>query len=84
LAIEIQISEDVRTVMTERHILEEDVRSVIEWAETSAVKLYQPGTEMYLAKRTTDNATFYAKYSYTPKRYTVHSAYMHRSVIVEG
>jgi hypothetical protein len=84
MAIEIQMNQEVRTIMEGRHILEEDIRSVVEWAESSGVKLYQPGTEMYLAKRTIQNATFYAKYSYTPPRYTIHSAYMHRSVLVEG
>ena len=83
MAIEIQISEHARLAMSQRHILEEDIRPVIEWAETSGVKLYQPGTDLYLAKKTTDYATFYAKYSYTPPGYTIHTVYLHRSKIIE-
>ena len=83
MAIEILISEHARLAMSQHHILEEDIRPVIEWAETSGVKLYQPGTDLYLAKKTTDYATFYAKYSYTPPGYTIHTVYMHRSKIIE-
>ena len=83
MSIELKISEHARIVMSERHILEEDIRPVIEWAETSGVKLYQPDTNLYLAKKTTDYATFYAKYSYTPPGYTIHAVYLHRSKIIE-
>lgn len=83
MAIELKISKQAQIAMSQRRILEEDIRPVIEGAETSGVKLYQPGTDLYLAKKTTDYATFYAKYSYTPPGYTIHTVYMHRSKIIE-
>jgi hypothetical protein len=84
VSIELQISDDVGIVMKERYIQVEDVRSVIEWAETSAEKLYRPGKEVFLAKKTIGNATFYVRYSPAPQGYIVHTAYLHRSVIVSA
>ena len=83
MPIQLQISDAVSAVMQKRHILEDDIGPVIEWAETSGEKLYQPGTEMYLAKKEVGNATFYASYSPSPQGYIVHTAYAHRSEILK-
>lgn len=78
--MQLKISEQVKQVMTDRHIYEEDIKAVIEAAEVSGEKLYQPGTNKFLAKRKLGNATFYAVYSPTgDDGFEVHSAYSHRS-----
>jgi hypothetical protein len=70
-------------VMEERHILDEDMKQVIAHAEATGEKLYQEGSERYLAKLKTENATFYVEYSRSGDAYRVHSAYFHRSEIME-
>jgi hypothetical protein len=84
VSIELQISDAAGNAMAKRNIQVEDVSSVIEWAETSAEKLYRPGEDVYLAKKTIGNATFYVRYSPAPQGYIVHTAYLHRSVIVSA
>jgi len=75
--------ERVMALLEERHILDEDVRQVISNAEATGEKLYQPGSERYLAKLKTANATFYVEYSPSVNGYQVHTAYFHRSEIME-
>jgi hypothetical protein len=76
--------EGIATLLDNRHIIDEDVRQVISHAEATGEKLYQEGRERYLAKLKTANATFYVEYSPSPGGYRVHSAYFHRSEIMEG
>ena len=79
------IKEDhAASVMEERHILDDDVKQVISNAEATNEKLYQPQENRYLAKMTLSNATFYVEYSITSDGYLVHTAYFHRSNIIEG
>lgn len=83
---EVAIIKDQRVtqLLDERHILDEDIKQVISIAEATGEKLYQPGTERYLAKLKADNATFYVEYSPLGDGYEVHTAYFHRSEIMEG
>jgi glutamate synthase (NADPH/NADH) small chain len=80
--IKLQISDDVKKCLEERHILEDEIKQVIHHAETEGDKLYQPETNNFLAKLKIGNATFYAKYSIEGKSYLVQSAYAHKSEIL--
>jgi hypothetical protein len=76
--------EPVAKLLDDRHILDQDVKQVISHAEATGEKLYQPGGDRYLAKLQTDNATFYVEYSPSGDGYQVHTAYFHRSQLMEG
>lgn len=76
-------SEVVASLMEQRHILDDDVKQVIANAEATGEKLYQTEGNHFLAKKTLENATFYVEYSITDDSYEVHTAYAHRSKLVE-
>ena len=78
-ALKLEISDDVKSIMDDRHIIEEDLRRVIEHAESTGLKLYQPGTPLFLSKLRISQALFYVEYSSSDKNsYTIHTAYSHR------
>lgn len=74
----------VTSLLEERHILDEDIVQVIDAAEQTGEKLYQPDGDHYLAKLRISEATFYVEYSIGEEGYVVHTAYFHRSEIMEG
>ena len=75
--------DEVAALLEKRHILDEDIEQVIRNAEESGEKLYQPEGERFLAKAKLSEATFYVEYSPSDAGYVVHSAYAHRSEIME-
>jgi hypothetical protein len=79
--IKLQISDQVKTLMTDRGITDDDVKQVIHQAESTGEKLYQPGANKYLAKARLGEATIYVEYSVGENNYTIHTAYAHRSKI---
>ena len=81
--IQLTKSDAVASVLEERHILDDDIKQVIYNAETTGDKLFQPEGNRYLAKLTLSEATFYVEYSVADGNYVVHTAYSHRSTIVE-
>lgn len=82
--VRVMKDEAVASLMEERHILDEDVKQVIYNAEVTGEKLYQREGDRYLAKMRLANATFYVEYSVASDGYVVHTAYSHRSEIIEG
>ncbi len=83
-ALSLMKSDPVASLLEERHILDEDIIQVIQTAEETGEKLYQPDGDRYLAKLRISEATFYVEYSINDEKYTVHSGYFHRSEIIEG
>lgn len=79
--IRLEMNEQVRELIEERGIREEEVRQVIEHAEATGDKLYSQGTGRYLAKLRISEATFYIEYSIEEERYIVHTGYTHQSEI---
>jgi hypothetical protein len=80
--IKLQISDEIKNLMEERHILEDEIKQVIHYAETEGDKLFQPETNTFLAKLRIGNATFYTKYSVDGESYLVQSAYAHKSELL--
>jgi hypothetical protein len=80
----LEISDAIRQLMDERHILDNDLIKVIEHAESSGEKLYQPGTNRFLSKLYVHEIYFYAEYSPVEGGYRIHSAYSHRFTLEEG
>jgi hypothetical protein len=77
-ALKLEISLSIQSLLEERHILEDDVRRVIEHAEKTGLKLYQPGTQNFLSKLRIREAMFYVEYSTEKESYEIQTAYTHR------
>lgn len=77
--IKLQVSNEVKQLLEERHILEDEVKQVIHHAETGGEKLYLPDENRYLAKLKIGKATFYVEYSVEDGSYIVRSAYAHKA-----
>jgi len=82
--IKLQVGDEVKKLLEERHISEEEVKKVIDFAETKGEKLYQQQeANRYLAKSRLGEVTIYVEYSTDEKGHIVHTAYSHRSKIGE-
>jgi len=79
--IKLQVSDEVKKRLEDRHISEEEVKQVIDFAETGGEKLYQPEANRYLAKNRLKEVTIYVEYSTDEKGYIIHTAYSHRSKV---
>jgi len=77
-ALKLEIPKHIRQLMDERHIIEEDLRLVIEHGERTGLKLYKPGTETYLSKLRIQEALFYVEYASDKGTYVIETAYSHR------
>ena len=83
-AIELQKSDEVTKKLEERHILDDEIKMVINNAESLGEKLYLQDSDIYLARLRLGNATFYVEYSAAGEKcYTVHTAYSHRTELKE-
>ena len=60
--VALTISDDVAAIMEERGIKEDDVREVLEYAETTGKKLYIEGEEHFLARKRIGNFSAYVEY----------------------
>lgn len=76
--IKLQVSDEVKQLLGERSILENEVKRVIHHAETEGDKLYHPEENKYLAKLRLGLAAFYVEYSIEEDGYVVRTAYAHR------
>ena len=68
----------MKDILDERHIVETDIKRVINYAETKGTKLYQPGNGRFLAKMRIKEAYFYVEYEKVESEYKIHTAYHHR------
>lgn len=77
---EIQLITDdkIKTIMEDRHIIEEDIKKVIALAETDGKKLRQPDCSRFLANRRLDNYNLYVEYTREGNNFTLLSIYSHR------
>ncbi len=83
-ALKLEIANDVRDLMEARHILDDDIKRVIEHAERTGEKLYQPDTNYFLSKLWVQKAYFYVEYSPAKSGgYEVYTAYTHRFLLSE-
>ena len=77
---ELIISDEIAELMEERGIREEDVREVVEFAESSGKKLYIEGEEHFLARKRIGNFTAYAEYTVSGNDVEVLDVYSHMIV----
>jgi hypothetical protein len=73
--IKLEIDEMTMARMETRHILEDDLKRVIDHAEKTGSKLYQPNSDLFLSKLRVNTVTFYVEYSPAKEGFKVHSAY---------
>jgi glutamate synthase (NADPH/NADH) small chain len=79
--MKLQVSDEVKKRLEDRHISEDEVKQVIDFAETNGEKLYQPEANRCLAKNRLGEVTIYVEYSTDEKGYIIHTAYSHRSKV---
>jgi hypothetical protein len=82
-AMKLEISEQIRSFMEVRHILEDDLKRVIDHAEKTGEKLYQPDSSILLSKLRVKEVYFYAEYAPCAGGYKIYGAYSHR-FLIEG
>ncbi len=83
-AMKLKMSDEIKSFMEVRHILDDDIKRVIDYAEKSGEKLYQMGKEVFLAKLRVKEVYFYVEYSPVEGGFLIHTAYSHRFLIEEG
>ena len=71
----------VEDLLVARHIIDDDLKRVIDHAERMGDKLYQPGTNRFLSKLRVKEAYFYVEYEPVGDRYRIHAAYTHRFLL---
>jgi hypothetical protein len=79
--MKLEISDTLRSYMEVRHILDDDVRRVIDHAEKTGEKLYQTDSSVFLSKLHVNEVYFYAEYAPMKDGYRVYSAYSHRFLL---
>jgi hypothetical protein len=80
--IKIEISNKVKEIVEERHVLSDEIKMVINYVENEGgVKLYILNENRYLGKKIIGQATFYVGYSIGEDIYIINSAYAHKAEI---
>jgi hypothetical protein len=82
-ALKLEISDTIRSYMEVRHILDDDVKRVIDHAEKTGEKLYQPDSSVCLSKLRVKEVYFYVEYAPCDAGYRIYTAYSHR-FLIEG
>jgi len=80
----VHMTEEIRHLMDERGILDEDVLGTIDHAETTGEKFINPSTGRFLASHRPDRVTYWVEYSQVGEGYEVHRAYSHRMEMKRG
>jgi len=82
--ITLRISDEMRSVLEERQILDEDIREVIDFAERSGKKLLNRDNGHFVAHHKPISVTYWVEYTITPNgAFIIHNAYSHRMEITE-
>ena len=82
-AMKLEIAEGLRNAMEAMHVLEEDVRRVIDHAEKTGEKLYETASDHLLSKLRLNEVYFYAEYSPIEGGFRLHETYVHRFLLSE-
>ncbi|MDD5177558.1 MAG: hypothetical protein PHQ05_14160 [Sterolibacterium sp.] len=72
------IPEDIKQLMEDRLIREEDLQRAIHHAETTGEKFINSSTGRFLTSYRPDRVTYWVEYSPVDERYQIHCAYSHR------
>jgi len=80
--IRLRISDELKELLEKRHILEEDIRQVIEYAERSGVRLLNRGSGHLLAHFRPETVTFWVEYGVEGGEFVIYNAYSHRMEVI--
>lgn len=82
--MELLIEDDVKKKMQELHILEEEVKKVIDAGEIGGKKCHNMNNT-FLSKLQIEECTYYIQYTPVSKDvFMIHTAYFHRAQIKSG
>jgi len=81
--VKLRMSDDVRQAMEDRGINEDDVREVLEYAETEGCKLYAEGENRFLGKKRIHNFTVNVEYAIDGEGIEVRNLYCHMVQLAE-
>lgn len=81
--VEIKKSEEIEGRMEERGIREDDIREVLEYAESSGKKLYVEGEAHFLARKRIGNYSAYVEYLLADGCVEVVDVYSHMVKLAE-
>ena len=79
----IEISEEIMNIMEDRFILVEDIQQVIEKAEKTGERFYNPENSNYLAKLRLEDVTYWVQYKVEEEYIQVNKVYSHRMEVME-
>jgi len=83
MTMKLNISDEIRALLEQRHILDSDVQQAIDFAESSGTKLVNRQTGHFLAHYRPEKVTFWVEYTAGDKEFIIHNAYSHRMVIIQ-
>ena len=83
MSITLQLTDQVRESMENRHILFEDIQQVIAYAERTGKKFTNPDNSHCLAYYRPLKVTYWVEYQPQEQGFLVHNAYSHRMEIME-
>lgn len=82
--IKLNLNSEITKLIESRGILENEIRMVIQEAENSGVKLYEPDGDRSLAKKQIGDVLYFVEYRSTPEHaFEVVTAYCCKSKIME-
>lgn len=81
--INLYISPEIRDLMCERMILEDDLRTVIDHVQKTGRKLLNKSNGHFLAHHTPSKVTYWVEFSPFEDGFAIHNAYSHRMQVVE-
>lgn len=82
-AIKLDLTEEIRILMEDRRILEEDVRQVLMAAEQTGQRIRNLKTGRFTAYHKPGSVTYWVEYTKTEHSYQIHNTYSHRLEIGE-
>lgn len=81
--IKLHISTEVKDLMTDRMILEDDLKIVINQTQKTGRRLLNKSNGHFLAHHTPAKVTYWVEYSPHEDGFVIHNAYSHRMQVVE-
>lgn len=78
------VKPDVQAILDERRILLEDIRKVIDHAEKTGERFFNPRVGQWLASFRPTRVTYWVQYVPVAEGFEIHNAYAHRMEIVKG
>lgn len=81
--IKLYISPEIRDLMSDRMILDDDLTIVIDYAQRTGRRLLNKANGRFLAHHTPAKVTYWVEYSPFEDGFAIHNAYSHRMQVVE-